>query len=558
MIYDLSQVDTSATRLYDLCIIGSGPAGATVANLFSDSDYKVCVLESGRYKPEKFADVLREVDDDGILIKSYSRERVVGGASTTWRGLSSPLDAIDFKKRDWVQYSGWPITLDELIPYYIEASRLFRFPYWEKFKDLGWVESDDINVPIFNWRELEEKIFISPEFSQNYGKEFQDIYNSQNIDIYTGCTVTHLDGCPETGRVQKAITRSFNDKKIEFEAKIFVLACGGIENPRILLNSTFACSFGLGNDRDQVGRYFMNHPKNNYGVIQLNRSSNDLPRYFGFLSLKTGYAGHIGLRLKEAVQERQETLNSYVRFKPIFGWSDRESIESLNYFSNRSKFLLKNFKQLKKNKLLALRDYSETGDGSDLMNERKNAGKLFKMFGKIALDLPAVTQYLYHRFFDDGCPKVTAINLRNFMEMEPLPENRITLSHRTDAFGVLLPYVVHRPSELDKRSMIAVHHVLAKELERVGWGKLISDLTSELDSWPIDLDASHHMGATRMGDDLTSSVVNRDCRLHFSPNVYVAGASTFPTSGNANPTFTIVALAVRLAEHLRIQLSNHT
>ena len=156
MIYDLSQVDTSATRLYDLCIIGSGPAGATVANLFSDSDYKVCVLESGRYKPDKFADVLREVDDDGILIKSYSRERVVGGASTTWRGLSSPLDAIDFKKRDWVQYSGWPITLDELIPYYIEASRLFRFPYWEKFKDLGWVESDDINVPKYLSLPVEE------------------------------------------------------------------------------------------------------------------------------------------------------------------------------------------------------------------------------------------------------------------------------------------------------------------------------------------------------------------------------------------------------------------
>jgi choline dehydrogenase-like flavoprotein len=556
MIYEFLKINSSTLSQYDLCIIGSGPAGATIANVLSDSGYRICVLESGGKTAQKFTDDLREVDNQGILIKNCSRERVLGGTSTTWRGLSSPLDPIDFKKREWVQYSGWPITLDELAPYYVVASHRFRFPSWEKFKDLDWVGIRDASSSLPYWKDLEKKIFIALECAQNYGKDFQEIYDTKNIDIYMGGTVTHLVGCSETGRVQKAIIRSSDGRKFELQANIFVVACGGIENPRILLNSTFACPNGLGNDRDQVGRYFMNHPKNNYGVIQLNRPIDDLPSYFGFLSLKTGYAGHLGLRLKEAVQEQRKTLNSYVRFKPIFGWSERESIESLNYFTERYNFLLKSFKRLKGNKLLPLLDYSETGDHSLNVNDRKSTVNLFKMLGKIALDLPVVTQYLYHRLFDSSCPQTTTIYLRNFMEMEPLPENRVTLSDRTDAFGIRLPYVTHQPSQLDRQSIAAVHHVLKEELERARWGKLVSDLTPELEPWPIDLDASHHMGATRMGNDPSSSVVNQHCRLHFSPNVYLAGSSIFPTSGNANPTFTIVALAIRLAEHLKMQLSH--
>ncbi|MBH8566033.1 GMC family oxidoreductase [Nostoc sp. CENA67] len=556
MIYELSQDGILPTSLYDLCIIGSGPAGATIVNVLADSNYKICVLESGSYKPEKFTDALREVDHEGILIKSYSRERVLGGTSTTWSGLSSPLDPIDFRKRDWVKYSGWPIDLDELTPYYIAASHRFRFPSWEKFKDSDWMGIRDTSDLIPCWKELEEKIFVASEYPQNFGKEFQDIYNKKNIDLYIGCTITHLDGCSETGRVKKAIARYFDGRKIEFQANIFVLACGGIENPRILLNSTFACPAGLGNDKDQVGRYFMNHPKNNYGFIQLIYSSNNLPGYFGFLSLKTGYAGYIGLRIKETVQENKRILNSYIRFEPVFDWSGRESIESLNYFSKKSQLLLKTVKHLKKDKLLFLRDYSETGDDSNLMNERKNFKGIIKMIGKIALDSPAVLDYLCHRFFEQKNLKVTTINIRNFMEMEPLPQNRVTLSNCTDAFAMRLPCVIHTPSELDKRSMAAVHYVLSEELQRNRWGKLCSELNPNLEPWPIDLDASHHMGATRMGNDSSSSVVNPQCCLHFSPNVYLAGASTFPTSGNANPTFTIVALAIRLAEHLKIQLSH--
>jgi choline dehydrogenase-like flavoprotein len=172
------------------------------------------------------------------------------------------------------------------------------------------------------------------------------------------------------------------------------------------------------------------------------------------------------------------------------------------------------------------------------------------MFAAIAANAPSVGQYLYHRVFDRTRVKISTVHVRNFMEMAPVPDNRVTLSEKRDTFGSRLPLVKHRPGELDRRSVVAVHDALRRETKKLRWGTFVSDLSPDTEPWPIDLDASHHMGATRMGDDPATSVVNKDCRLHFSPNVYVAGASILPTSGNANPTFTLVALSIRLARHL--------
>jgi choline dehydrogenase-like flavoprotein len=137
------------------------------------------------------------------------------------------------------------------------------------------------------------------------------------------------------------------------------------------------------------------------------------------------------------------------------------------------------------------------------------------------------------------------------MEMEPDPQNRVTLSHRVCGYGQPIPHVAHRCTEVDRRSLVELHRALTRELPLAGMGRLQTQLDHDVSPWPIDQDASHHMGTTRMGDDPLSSVVDRDLRVHELDNVYMAGASTFPTSGCANPTFTLVALSIRLAEHLR-------
>ena len=135
------------------------------------------------------------------------------------------------------------------------------------------------------------------------------------------------------------------------------------------------------------------------------------------------------------------------------------------------------------------------------------------------------------------------------MEMEPEGSNRVDLSTSRDVFGAQLPRVVHRSTDLDKRSLLALHQALSEELHRSNLGR-IEYPRDECGAWPINLDASHHIGTTRMGVDACTSVVSPSLQVHSVRNVYVAGSSVFPTSGCANPTLTIVALSMRLAAHL--------
>ncbi len=511
MIYEFDDYSNIPTKHYDICIIGSGPAGASVADTLSRDGYNVCVVESGVRDTTNFADSLRKVNSDGIHIKPHSRERVLGGASTTWAGVSSPLDGLDFETRDWIKHSGWPLSLDDLKPYYKEASERYGFPPLDWFDSIEGSSENHLMSNSPHWNDLDEIPFITPRKPPNFGNVVLDIsQGDSNVDLFLGCTVTHLDGDANTSEVYQAVARDTSGNTIEIKADKYVLACGGIENPRILLNSTFACSSGLGNDRDQVGRYFMNHPKGNYGVINLEEPVKDLPYVYGSLSFENGYSGYLGLRVRESIQEEKKILNPYFRLKPIYPWTNL------------------------------------TGSLDDSFE------KMYSSISKLPILKRRMLQWVYHLYqrFGPGAAKTKMFKIRNYMEMEPDPENRVVLSEETDAFGMPLPRVRHTSTDLDKRSMVEVHNTLEAELQRSGWGTLESKLDVDIEPWPINLEASHHMGTTRMGRDHSTSVVNEHCRLHYSPNVFIAGSSVFPTGGNANPTYTIVALGIRLGERI--------
>jgi choline dehydrogenase-like flavoprotein len=176
----------------------------------------------------------------------------------------------------------------------------------------------------------------------------------------------------------------------------------------------------------------------------------------------------------------------------------------------------------------------------------------FGLVARLLRHLPSVLAYVKSRLLDRGGPMIKRVRIRNFMEMEPRRENRVELSAESkdvDVFGMRLPLVKHDTNERDRRSLIRLQEALRVELARTGFGDLAMDLMDQ-ESWPINQDASHHIGTTRMGSDPATSVVDANLLLHATSNLYVSGASVFPTSGCANPTYTIVALAVRLAEHL--------
>lgn len=555
MIRDLDQHDSRELPTYDLCIVGSGPAGMTVAAELREQGLQIAVLESGRMSVTERGDALRKVSSEGIHIKDYSRERLLGGTSTTWAGLAAPLDQIDFAQRPWLQHSSWPIPRSDLEPFWEEAAERYRFPtssYFEPTGGFGQLRQKSDVQP--NWKRIDEKIFLAAAEAQNFGKEWRHIFDATNVDAWLDATVLELRSASEssppessTNRIQFARLRTRMGREFELRAKVFVIATGGIENARLLLNSTDHCSSGLGNEHDQVGRYLMNHPKNYHGMLHLREPTGDLPYYYGCLF--SGFAGYAGLRLDEDYQREHQLLNSYVRLEPLFPWTDSEGVEALVLFAKRSAFLMRRFKRGKQGKVVALRDYSETGDDSDVQNARKSLGEWFKLALAIPLDLPSVLRYLQYRLLTKSKPKIRRARIRNFMEMEPHPDNRVMLGDELDENGVRRPKVQHETTRVDRESVIELHRVLQGELEEQGIGTLETELET-CERWPIDQEASHHLGTTRMGLDPKTSVVDPNGRLHSTENLFMAGGSVFPTSGCANPTYTIVALSIRLARHL--------
>ncbi len=554
MIVDLSDGVAPPAREYDVCIVGTGPAGATVARELAGSSLRVCVLESGRRKPTQHGDALRATESLGIHVKEWSRERVLGGASTTWAGLSSPLDPIDMTPRPWIGSGGtggsdgWPIDRADLLPLYEEASRRYRFPSSSTFGPGGFgaLRAKGESQPA--WKHLEEKVFLACAEPQDFGVECADAWSAENVDLLLDATVVRIDTTGDRDVASSVRVRTSHGVEFDVRARAFVLATGGIENARLLLVSG---PNGLGNEHGQVGVGFMNHPKNYFGILRLARPIEELPYFFG--AMHKGFAGYAGLRLTEARQRELGVLNSYARFEPLFPWSDDDGVESLVTLVKRSKGLFSSWKARKSDEVVELRDWSETGDDSEIQNARRGPFSALKLVGNVLLHLPSVVQYAWFRL-GKRRPRVRRVRLRHFLEMQPSEANRVELSSVLDSNGVPIPRVRHACTELDRRSLVELWNTLRVELAANGLGELEGDLELA-EPWPIDQDASHHMGGTRMGADARASVVDANLRMHAMRNVWIAGASVFPTSGCANPTMTIVALSIRLARQLKSELS---
>lgn len=549
MILDLSERDPDGPELaFDLVVIGSGPAGGVVVAELNRRapGLRIAVLESGRRRPWAFADRLRKAPWSGIRIKPHSRERVLGGASTTWSGLSSPMDPIELSDRPWLDVGGWPLSGADLAPYYQAAAERYRFAApgdYDTRARPGGALADVRAKRDFRpeWQGLEEKVFLAAEEPQDFGKELAAEYERANVTLLFDASVVALEHVADgdARRVTAARVKTSRGTELRVAGERFVVATGGIENARLLLLSELGT--------DAVGRYMMNHPKNYAGIVTLATPTRSLPYFFGCIA--NGFAGYGGLRLTDAAERQGELVNAYVRFEPLFPWSDNRGVEALVHLVKRSQVIMKFWKRSKKDAVIELRDYSETGDDSELDEEQLS---YFGLVARVCRHLPSVLAYVKSRVLDRGGPLVKRVRVRNFMEMEPCAANRVTLSDERDAHGSPLPHVTHAPTARDQRSLVALHQTLATELERTGFGTLAGGLHERpADApWPIDQDASHHIGTTRMGSDTATSVVDANLRAHGTTNLFLSGASVFPTSGCANPTYTIVALAVRLAEHL--------
>jgi len=513
---------------YDVCVVGSGPAGITVCAELVESGFHVCVLESGTETKTEFANSLRKVESHGIEVLPESRERILGGASYAWSGLCVPLDPVDFANRGGPYHSGWPITWAELVPYFERSAERYGFPRLDAFACGGPFVDNAPAEP--GWRNCEEKVFLKPANISRFGPQFRHLFLERDVDLILGATVVELpaEGSRAKTRVTAALCRNETDRRILVTADRFVLAAGAIDNARLLLNSKSIVHEGLGNERAQVGRYLMNHPQDTVRVIRLREPVRWLGRY-AWRSYDGG-TGFVGIRLGEAQQLKDGAFNCYTRLLPHYPWTDRSEIRAWRELVSRARAWVT--------------DEHWLGGRSRLVTDLAHAAR------QAFISTPRLLGLIMLRLMSHFNPKVTMIGLWNFVEMEPRPENRITLTTDRDASDMPVPRVVHKPSARDLQSLHHLHEHIVADLEAMGCRCELVGTPEELAKadW---VDSYHYLGTTRMGTDPDHSVVDPDLRVHTVENLYIAGGSVFPTSGCANPTMTIVALSIRLADHLR-------
>jgi choline dehydrogenase-like flavoprotein len=461
-----------------------------------------------------------------------SRLRFLGGSTNHWAGWCRPLDPIDFQQRSAIPDSGWPITRTDLDPFYARAQQVCELGA-PTYDTETWTRATGLKALSLDERRLRTAIFqISPptRFGPRYEPELK---TAASVSVYLHANVTELETDASGGTVVAARAAVIDGPRFSVVAKLFVLAAGGMENVRLLLLSNRVHDAGLGNGADLVGRYFMDHPwLFSAGVVQASRPPLALPLYF--TESEVGGTRIFGTLVPAETLMRDEGLGNFrVVLRPAtrivhgvdslkaighalgsFSWPDRIGEHLANILDDMDSIADATYKSVFRTRTGLFR--SSNGAGGATVGA--------------VLDVNA--EYLPNR------------------------DSRLTLSHERDFFGQNRLALDWRPGAAERRTMARALELTALEFGRLGIGRTKVGLSSDDKDWPVNLDCSrHHMGGTRMSADAKRGVVDANCRMHAVANLYVAGSSVFPTCGYANPTLTIVALALRLAEEMRIRLS---
>ncbi len=531
MFNDARQVPAGTTLEADLCIVGAGAAGITLAHRLRDSGHRILLLESGGMEFEQPTQALYAGESRGVQGEALdaTRLRFFGGSTNHWGGWCRPLEAGDFRPPDPGDLRRWPIGRDELAPYYIAAQTLCQLGPAD-YDDLPpWLDGSGLAALPTDPARLCTALFqVSPptRFGPVYGPALE---GARGLAMWLHANVLEVQTNAEATRVTGLRVRALEGAEFAVRARFYVLATGGLENARLLLLSNAAQPAGLGNGHDVVGRYFMDHPwLEDCGFIALTQPAADLRLYFdetpargttifGTLAAGTPEAGIGGFR---------------VVMRPV-----RRVVEGVD----------------------ALK--SIAGDVGALRLPRRFWGNL----GRVLSDYDAVIDAGYKTLFgtrkslfgspEPGAGPVLGAVLDVNVEQFPDPGNRVTLSHAHDALGQPRLALEWRPGEAEKRTMRRAVELVGQEFGRLGLGRLRARPLPDGAAWPEALIGSrHHMGATRMSASPRTGVVDAECRVHGVTNLYIAGSSVFASSGFANPTLTIVALALRLGDRLAGEL----
>ena len=520
-IEDIRSVGASTLIEADLCIIGSGPAGWAIAEEFRGTDLRLVMLESGGLERHDDADALNESEDVGATLFN-GRARVLGGTSSLWNGRCVPFDDIDYEKRDWVPHSGWPIAPADVAPHLHRASsHLGIVPYHHE---------DGMQHSLPGLRappKVDPALLHDAYWSNPKIIDFGQVLRAQaqpNLRVLVHATVTQLNVNAAGRQIESVEITDLEGVRRMVRAPAVVLAAGGVENARILLYSNRVSSNGVGNTHDVVGRYFMDHPRDFELVARVDpQQARAFRQLFGPYLIDTARGrcefSH-GFKLSPDHQRQERLLNCAAWPYEVVAPEDPfEAARRLRQGLTRT-------------------------SGRDVWRVVSQPGRVLWGVRERMITRQRISR------------RVERIGFLIASEQRPDPDSRIRLGARVDRFGLPTTLVDWRISSHETESQATLGKLIASEFSRLGLPAI------RLANWASNgayeeanfVDGCHPTGSTRMASDPCEGVVDADCQVHDVHGLYVAGSSVFPTASHANPTLMIVALAVRLASHLKAQL----